>query len=159
MTCWAILTLLAAICSSVVGGVFFAFSTFVMQALARQTAPAAIRAMQAINVSVINPAFLGMFVGAALLHGALLAGAALACGITAWAIAGALLYLLGAFGVTLAANVPRNMRLAGLDADSEAAAGYWPIYLREWSRWNHVRTTAAILAGISLTLALHPTQG
>ena len=49
-----------------VAGVFFAFSTFVMRALERRPAPEAIAAMQSINVAVLNPWFLGVFVGTAL---------------------------------------------------------------------------------------------
>jgi uncharacterized membrane protein len=40
----------------VVAGVFFAFSAFVMRALARLLAPQGIAAMQAINVVAVTPA-------------------------------------------------------------------------------------------------------
>ena len=53
--------------SALVGGVFFAFSSFVMKALARMPSSEGIAAMQSINVVVINPAFLGAFIGTALL--------------------------------------------------------------------------------------------
>ncbi len=43
--------------SALVGGVFFAFSSFVMKALARVPSPEGIAAMQSINVVVINPSF------------------------------------------------------------------------------------------------------
>ncbi len=45
--------------SAVIGGVFFAFSSFVMKALARVPASAGIGAMQSINVVVLNASFLG----------------------------------------------------------------------------------------------------
>ncbi len=53
--------------SALVGGVFFAFSSFVMNALARVPSAEGIAAMQSINVVVINPAFLGAFMGTAVL--------------------------------------------------------------------------------------------
>ncbi len=53
--------------SALVGGVFFAFSSFVMKALARVPSSEGIGAMQSINVDVINPSFLGAFMGTALL--------------------------------------------------------------------------------------------
>jgi len=160
---WLLLVLAAALGSGVISGVFFAFSTFVMQALARQPAPASIATMQAINVTVINPLFLGLFLGTTLLSGAILAAPLFAQGLPAlgagWAMAGALAHLAGTFGVTLLANVPRNHRLARLAADSDEAARYWPSYLRQWSRWNHCRTVAAILASLGFILALRVAQG
>ena len=48
-------------------GYFFAFSATVMRALERQPAAPGIAAMQAINVVVLNPLFLGTFFGTAIL--------------------------------------------------------------------------------------------
>lgn len=47
----------------IVGGVFFAFSTFVMQALAALPSASGIAAMQSINLVVLNRRFLGVFFG------------------------------------------------------------------------------------------------
>ena len=54
------LALLACVGAGTVGGVFFAFSTFVMKALAQLPARQGIAAMQRINVVVLNPLFLGV---------------------------------------------------------------------------------------------------
>jgi len=61
------LALLACIGAGTVGGVFFAFSAFVMKALAQLPASRGVAAMQRINVVVLNPLFLGVFMGTALL--------------------------------------------------------------------------------------------
>ena len=53
--------------SALVGGIFFAFSSFVMKALARVPSAEGIAAMQSINVVVLNPSFLGAFIGTAVL--------------------------------------------------------------------------------------------
>ena len=53
--------------SALVGGIFFAFSSFVMKALANVPSAEGIGAMQSINVVVINPSFLGAFFGTAVL--------------------------------------------------------------------------------------------
>ncbi|WP_137920220.1 anthrone oxygenase family protein [Hydrogenophaga sp. 2FB] len=142
------LLLLTCLGAALVGGVFFAFSSFVMKALGQLPSEAGAAAMQRINMVVINPLFLGAFMGTALL--------AAACVVAAvmirtewralWVLAAGLFYLLGTFGVTMAFNVPRNNRLAGLLPASSQAQAYWPVYLREWSRWNHVRTAAALIA-------------
>lgn len=153
------LILAAAIGSGLVAGVFLAFSSFVMQALARLPAPAGIAAMQAINVTVINPLFLGIFFGAALASGGLIVATLLAATPSATLLAGGLLYLIGTFGVTIAGNVPLNERLARLDAASPAAAAFWRDYLRRWTRWNHLRTAMATLAAIAFICALHNAQG
>ena len=63
------LPLLVCLGAGIVGGVFFAFSTFVMKALADGPAPHGIATMQRINVSVLGPLFLGVFVGTAVLAG------------------------------------------------------------------------------------------
>lgn len=53
--------------SALIGGVFFAFSSFVMKALARVPSSEGIATMQSINVFVINRSFLGAFTGTAML--------------------------------------------------------------------------------------------
>lgn len=151
-----ILILLAALGSGLIGGVFFAFSTFVMKALARRPAPEGIAAMQSINVVVINRWFMAAFLGTVAL-GILAAMAALILWprpAAIWMLIGAVLYGIGTFGVTVAFNVPRNNTLARLDAQSAEAAAYWPRYVDEWTTWNHVRTAAAIAAAAAFILAL-----
>lgn len=59
------LTLLGCLGAATVGGVFFAFSSFVMKALAQLPPAQGLAAMQRINVVVLNPAFLGVFLGTA----------------------------------------------------------------------------------------------
>jgi uncharacterized membrane protein len=152
------LILLGILGAATIGGVFFAFSTFVMGALAQLPPAAGVLAMQRINVVVLNPLFLGTFVGTAGLHGVI---AALA--VVGWdgrrsvlLLAGAVLYLGGCFGVTMACNVPRNDRLMAAPADSAAARDYWPVYLREWTWWNHVRTVAALAAAACGLAAMVP---
>ena len=59
------LTLFSAPGCGLIGGVLFAFSSFVMNALARLPAAQGIAAMQSINVVVINPLFMTAFLGTA----------------------------------------------------------------------------------------------
>jgi uncharacterized membrane protein len=152
----ALLLLLASVGSGLVGGVFFAFSAFVMKALADLPAATGVAAMQRINVVVLNPLFLGLFVGTALLALACIGMAALAWGSTrSWLLfAAGLSYTLGAFGVTVAFNVPRNERLARLAPDSPELLAYWPVYVRAWLAWNHVRTLASSVAAVLAAAAL-----
>ncbi|WP_439520339.1 anthrone oxygenase family protein [Hydrogenophaga sp.] len=156
MSWHAALALLTALGAATVGGVFFAFSSFVMKALADLPPAQGIAAMQRINVVVINPLFLGVFMGTALLAVACVAVAAMSWESppSSWLFAAGLLYAVGTFGVTGALNVPRNDRLARLDAPAPEAASYWKRYLVEWTFWNHVRTVAALASAVCAAWAL-----
>ena len=57
------LTFLAAISCGLAAGIFYAFSSLVMIALARIPPPVGIAAMQSINVSVVNFWFVTAFFG------------------------------------------------------------------------------------------------
>lgn len=149
-------TLATAIGCATVGGVFFAFPSFVMGALAKLPSAQGAAAMQLINVVVINPWFMAPFLGTA----AACAGLG-AWSIYAWdrpgaalALAGSVLYVVGSFGVTVAFNVPRNEALAAVDPASADGAALWAQYLRGWTAWNHVRTAASLLAAAAFIAAL-----
>ena len=84
--------------SALIGGIFFAFSSFVMKALARVPSAEGIAAMQSINVVVLNPSFLGVFMGTAAISllVAVLAMTSWETPSALWIVAGALLYLIAA---------------------------------------------------------------
>jgi uncharacterized membrane protein len=149
-------TLVCALGAGLIAGVFFGFSSFIMTALGQQPPAHGIAAMQAINVVVLNPVFLGVFVGTAALCGLLIVVALLASsGPAALArIGGGLLYVVGTFGVTLRFNVPLNNALARVEPASAEGASLWADYLVRWTTWNHVRTAAGLLAAAALTLSL-----
>jgi uncharacterized membrane protein len=150
------LTLLSALGCGVIAGSFFAFSTFIMKALARLPPAQGIGAMQSINVVVINPWFMSALFGTALAC-AILAGSALFNFDRAGAVCrltGGALYLVGTIGVTIACNVPRNNALAAVNAASDQGARVWTAYVAGWTAWNHVRTAAGLGAGLALMFAL-----
>jgi uncharacterized membrane protein len=151
-----ILTLIAALFSGLIGGIFYAFSTFIMKALARIPAGAGLAAMQTINLTVITPWFLAPFLLAAVACLAIMAAALLRRPEpdSLFLLGGGALYLLGCLGVTLAFNVPRNNRLAALAPADPASAVYWAEYLSSWTCWNHVRTAAALAAAALFLIAL-----
>ncbi len=150
------LTFAAAIGSGLVAGVFFAFSTFVMAALARIPPEQGISAMQSINITVINPVFFLAFLGTGALCLALAAGALFRWGQpgAALILAASLIYLAGAIGVTMVANVPLNDALAAVSPGTPEAAALWQRYLDVWTAWNHARTVAPLGAAILFTIAL-----
>jgi uncharacterized membrane protein len=150
------LTLVAALGSALIAGVFFAFSTFVMKALGRIPPAQGIAAMQSINIVVINPAFMAAFLGTAV-DSVVLAGTGLLARNlpgSGYLIAGALLYVIGVFLVTMLFNVPRNNALAAVDPASAEGSRLWTDYLVTWTAWNHVRTLAALGAAAAFIMAL-----
>ena len=150
-----VLTVLAIVGTGLVAGLFFAFSTSIMPGLARLPKPAAALAMQQANRTILNPLFLAVFVGTALIC-LLVAVAALISGPAGavWLVIGALLYVLGGFVVTMVVNVPMNNRLDAADPDSAAGAGIWTEYLSRWTAWNHFRAVVSALATASLAVGL-----
>ncbi len=151
-----VLVLAAAIGSGLVAGIFFAFSSFVMAALGRLPSDHGIAAMNAINVTVINPTFFLAFFGTGVLCLAAPAGM-----VFQWTARGgtlvllaSLIYLVGCIGVTMLRNVPLNNALAAVQPGTPEAAALWTRYLAEWTMWNTVRTVAPVLSAILFTVAL-----
>jgi len=150
------LTLIAALGSGLMAGVFFAFSVFVMAALARLPSAQGIAAMQAINIAVINPIFMAVFMGTGILC-AVLAVVSLLLWTqpgSVYLLAGALIYPVGSIGVTMRCNVPLNNALAAVAPDSTEGASLWSRYVTVWTAWNHLRTAACLGAAALLTIAL-----
>jgi len=138
----------AILATGTMGGVYFTFSAFVMAALAAVPEPEGMRAMRSINRVILGSAFMPLFFGGTLL-------AVVVAGLAAWrpgdpgsvaTMAGSVVYVLGMFGCTVAVNVPLNRGLERTDPDGDAAAAVWGRYCRVWTRWNHVRTVASLLA-------------
>ena len=149
----------AAVSSAAVGGLLYAFSTFVMKGLDRTAPTDAITAMRGINAEAqANAPFLTLFVGSALLA----LGIAVATLFrlsqpgTGYVLAGAILALV-ALIVTMAFNVPLNNQLDAMDPSGLSAAdalSAWQAYLGPWIAWNHVRTVAPLLGSVLILIGL-----
>jgi uncharacterized membrane protein len=150
------LTLAAALGCAVMSGLFFAFSNFIMRALDRLPGTQGMAAMRSINVAILTPLFLLALMGTAAL--------CVALGVVAvfrldehdgpYLLAGSLLYLVGAVGLTMAYHVPRNDALEATEPDDPSAPALWDRYLAEWLPWNHVRTVACLAATAMLIVAV-----
>lgn len=127
-----------------------------MKALARLPSANGIAATQAVNVTVLNPVFLPVFLGIVVLCLGLVVVGIIYRATTGagWLLASSLLYLLGTFLVTVVCNVPLNNRLAAVTPSSTAGAELWAHYLARWTAWNHVRTVAALSASVGFMVAL-----
>lgn len=134
----------AALGAGLVGGVFFAFSGFVMPALRRLPAADGVRAMQSINRTAVQPPLMVALFGTAALSVAAAVRAArhLDEAWARWTLAAAIAYVVAGIVVTIGANVPLNDRLATLDPAT--AGSQWDTFLTRWTAWNHVRTVGCL---------------
>ncbi|WP_116813172.1 DUF1772 domain-containing protein [Steroidobacter cummioxidans] len=147
---WTTLLILAAVGSGLNGGLFFIFSNTVMRAFDRLPAAGAIAAMNSINRVILNSLFFLAFFGTALLCVVLLVGLLN----SPLVVAGALLYLVGSIGVTMACNVPLNEKLEAVSPSANDLETQWHAYRGPWTRWNHVRTIACLLATVAFVIEI-----
>ena len=136
---------------ALLGGVFLAFSDFLMRALRKSDGACGPLVMQSINREVFRYVFIPMFLG--------MVGVSLVfCVAAYWYVAqpwpfilAAAIYIFGAFGVTIFLNVPMNNALAAVDPESAAGRDYWSEkYLPDWTFWNTVRTVACLVASATV---------
>ena len=145
--------LFLALWSAVIGGVFSAFSEFIMSGLLRTAPASGIESMQHINRTVIKTQFVAGILTIAPLS-------VLFAVYSLWAFEGTarvmlilapIVYLPSVFLMTIFGNVPMNKKLERLSHTSPGAKAYWSDYGRVWTRLNHVRSLGSILtAGLYL---------
>jgi uncharacterized membrane protein len=153
-----VLTILLWFCAlgcALLGGLYFAFSAFIMKALGN-VGHAGINAMNSINAVILKSAFMPVFFGTTLACGALVILGLLRLDDprSPWMIAGGAVYIAGMFFVTLMFNVPLNNALAAIGPESRTGNAIWKDYLRRWTRWNHVRTVSCMLAAAAFIHAI-----
>lgn len=138
--------------SALVAGIFFAFSSFIMKALAHLPSSQGMAAMQSINIVVLNPLFLGVFMGTTVLSFlvAILALMQWTLPSAPYFLTGAMLYFVGTFLVTGMGNVPLNNQLASIGATDPAGCDVWESYLERWTKLNTLRTLCALAATLTL---------
>ena len=151
-----ITVILALIGSALVAGIFFAFSSFIMKALARLPSSEGMAAMQSINIVVINPAFMTVFMGTTMISLVLMILALWAWDMPTapYFLIGGLLYFVGTFLVTGIGNVPLNNQLAEMSSDDPRARDIWQNYLVEWTKLNTLRTVCAAAAAMVILAGL-----
>ncbi|MEO6606414.1 MAG: anthrone oxygenase family protein [Aeromicrobium sp.] len=131
-------------------GLFATFSYVVMPGLRQASDASFVDTMRGINVAILNPVFAlifgGAFIAAAI---ALVAGWDDAS--KPWVIAGLVLYVIGAFVITGAVNVPMN---DALDAGTGSAASLRETFEDKWTAWNHVRSVFTTAGFVCLVVAV-----
>jgi uncharacterized membrane protein len=153
-----VVTLLLWFCAlgcALLGGLYFAFSAFIMTALA-SVDPGGIAAMNAINHVILRSWFIPLFWGTTLASAvlAVIGLANLSDPRAVYLITGGLLHVAGMFLVTMFCNVPLNNTLAAVRIESHLSTALWQDYRRRWTRWNHVRTLGCMGAAALFIVAL-----
>lgn len=142
---------------AMIGGVFLAFSDFIMRSLSLARGAGGVEVMQAINRMVVRRVFIALFLGTAAVSGVIAVHAATSLSHPAGTpiLLAGLVYLFGCFGVTVVFNVPLNEALARMDPSGEETRAYWTgTYLPRWTFWNTVRTLACGLSAALLLFGL-----
>ncbi len=124
--------------NGLLAGVYVAFLVAVMPALHGQSDDVFVKVMNRINVVIVNPAFLALFLGAPVL----------AAGIVWWhrnpVAIGALVAAVVAVLITALANIPLN--------DALASTGDRQAFETPWLVWHGIRTASAVAAFLLLCL-------
>ena len=130
------------------GGIYFAFSTFIMSSFAELDRSEGIRAMKSINDVILKSFFMVLFFGTTLVSIFLIIYALMYFDNknALLLIASGLTYFIGMFVCTVLFNVPLNNKLKAADENNEVGQKIWDEYLVIWTRWNHVRTIACLIA-------------
>ncbi|WP_294620275.1 anthrone oxygenase family protein [uncultured Roseovarius sp.] len=138
---------LSLLLSAAIFGFFYAWVCSTMWGLDAIDPRVAITAMNGMNDSVRNIVFAPAFFGTPLVL-AITAGLSFKTGhqsAATWFSLAALLYLVGAFLVTVTVNVPMNRALLAttVPEDIETARDIWRAYSSKWQVYNTLRTVVS----------------
>lgn len=150
-------SLFLALWSAVIGGVFSAFSEFIMAGLLRAAPAGGIEAMQEINKTVLKTQFVAgiLLIGPLSVLLAIYAVMVFEGEAQTLLVAAPIVFVPSVLIMTMAGNVPMNNRLERLDHASDDAKAYWLEYGRVWTRLNHVRSLGSVVtAGLYLFAAI-----
>ena len=115
-----------------IGGVYFAFSFFVMQSLNELNSTEAIKTMVAINKVILKSPFMTLFFGSTFLAFSLLISSSLKKNLVSLPSLSGAIFLIGMFLCTALKNVPLNKELKkfkGTNSESESEAQWSDYYL------------------------------
>mgnify|MGYP001372651566 FL=1 len=127
------------------GGVYFAFSFFVMQSLNKIDHKEAINAMSSINLVILKSPFMILFFFSSFIALALFLRSIFAHEVLSSRGFASLVFLIGMFLCTAIKNVPLNDKLASFN-NSLSTENEWNYYYKNWTMWNHVRTASCFLS-------------
>ena len=147
---------ITALCNALMAGIFFAFSNSVMPGLKRLSDIEFLKAMQSVNRVIQNPVFFIVFFGTLILlplSTYLHYGKPVAARF--WLLlAATVIYLAGAFGVTVLGNIPMNETLNKIDLLNTPAASAAMHRINFEPRWNNLNMIRTVASAISMLLVI-----
>lgn len=144
-----VLLVITLLLTSLLAGVFFAFSVAVNGGLARLEDRQYLLAMKHINKVILNPLFMVTFMGPVVLLPLVMFLYGGIGTLSFWLYGIATVAYIGTFLITAAGNVPLNDRLEKFsvdDADRTQIASMRATYEGPWNRLHTVRTVLAIMS-------------
>ena len=137
----------AAISTGLMAGIYFAFSTFIMQSFASIESVHSLTAMNSINKTIVRSPFIVVFFGSTiaaviLVVSTLIQPVGNSVGLVLFA---GVIFFLGNFVCTAVFNIPLNNSLVNLDPQSGESIQVWKQYVKSWSNWNHVRAATSLI--------------
>ena len=151
-----LLIVITLLLTSLLAGIFFAFSIAVNGGLSRLDDKHYLLAMKHINKVILNPVFMVTFMGPVILLPlmAFLYGGGFN-EFSFWLYALAAMAYFGTFIITIAGNVPLNERLEkfAIDtAESTQISQMRHVYEKPWNRLHAIRTVLAILSVVLVSV-------
>ncbi len=140
----------ATVLTGLFAGLFATFSYAVMPGLRRTDDATFVRAMQQVNVAILNPVFAVVFAGSVVVSLAAVVVTFRDGAARPWAIA-AVALLIATIVVTAAINVPLNDRLA---AGTGTPAALRAAFERSWVAWNIARSGLSLAGFVASAIAL-----
>ncbi len=140
------LVVLSLTLSGLSAGLFTTFSYAVMPGLRRAGDAAFLDSMRGMNLAILNPVF-GLIFGGAFIVTAVALVTGLGARTRPWFVAGLALYVVGAFVITFAVNVPLN---DALEAGTGSASSLREAFEDKWVTWNHARSALTTSAFVCL---------
>ena len=137
-----------------IGGVYFAFSFFVMQSLNKVSHPEAIRTMNSINSVILKSPFMFLFFFSSFIAFIIFLENLILYKLISNKGFASIVFLIGMSLCTATKNVPLNNKLADFDLNDSTSNPEieWNDYYKNWIKWNHVRTTSCFTSMVLLLI-------
>lgn len=144
-----ILFFLSALLCGLLAGLFYGYDCSVIRGLGGLTDREYLLAFQSISKAILNPYFFISFMGCLLILPVTTLASYNQTNTTCFILmlSATLVYTIGAFGVTVAGNVPLNEKLAGVNLNTMADVDIAKLRLQFEETWNYyhrIRTVASI---------------
>ena len=136
-----------------IGGVYFAFSFFVMHSLNKNNPSEAINIMNSINQVILKSPFIILFFFSSFIALVLFIDNLISKTLISDQGFASLIFLVGMFLCTALKNMPLNRKLNDFNDSKNDPEEEWMYYYKHWLKWNHVRTVSCFISTLLLVLS------